>query len=92
MPLVLAPGPFAVVRRLLGLEVRDEPFRLVARLLEVRDEPLLLVDLLDLERPRPARLLEDRVVCAIAIAFLGFLPAAPFAAAVLVALPAELGI
>jgi hypothetical protein len=60
--------------------------------LEVLEEPFLLVDLLELERLRVDRLLEDRVVWAMVIASLGFwasVPAAPFAPAVHLDLPAE---
>jgi hypothetical protein len=82
-PVVFATGPFEVVRLafevvrlVLARDVREVPFLLVDRLLDVRDEPLLVVDLVDLERPRADRLLEDRVVWAILIASLsGFLPA-----------------
>jgi hypothetical protein len=78
LPVVFATGPFAVVRLLcarglvLARDVRDVPFLLVDRLLVVRDVPFLLVDLLDLERPRADRLLEDRVVWAILIASLSW--------------------
>jgi hypothetical protein len=74
-PVVFATGPSDVVRRLRCRDVLGELLLRVARLRDVREEPFLPVDLLDLERPRADRLLEDRVVCAILIASLsvGFL-------------------
>lgn len=100
-PVVFATGPFAVVRLVpardlvRAREVRDVPFLLVDRLLVVRDVLFPLVDLLDLERPRADRLLEDRVVCAIldrlSLWSLASLPAARTARAVQITYPASRG-
>jgi hypothetical protein len=79
-PVVFATGPFEV-RLVPAREVREVPFLLVERLLvdllDALGEPFFVVDLLELERPRADRLLEDRVVWAILIASLfASLPAA----------------
>jgi hypothetical protein len=53
--------------------VLEEPFRLLPELFRLPEEPLpLLLDLLEPERLRVDRLLEDRVVWAMVIASLGF--------------------
>jgi hypothetical protein len=58
-------------------------------LLDEPEEPFLLVDLFVLELPLDERLLEDRVVCAILIASLGFRASCAFRAGGPLGLPAQ---
>jgi hypothetical protein len=85
-PPAFATGPFWVVRR--ALVAVDRAVDRVDRAL--LDEPFLLVDLLVLgfaELRLDELRLEDRVVCAIDIAFLGLVPAARIAAGFVVPVP-----
>jgi hypothetical protein len=59
-------------------------------LLDEPEEPFLLVDLFVLELPLDELLLEDRVVCAICIASLGFRASCSFRAGGPLELPADL--
>jgi hypothetical protein len=73
----LALGLLLVLDRELLEDELEEPLLLLLLFLpleplEVLEEPFLLADLLELERLRVDRLLEDRVVWAMVIASLGF--------------------
>ena len=73
LPLELPEDRLALFARVVEVPFRPfaELLRLPEELFRLPEEPLPLLDLVELERLRVDRLLEDRVVCAMVIASLG---------------------